>query len=45
MAVFRGERRGLFAGVPVFELEAAVAFYEGLFGRPADVAVTDNSVM
>src|ERR1700738_960740 len=35
----------LFAGVPVRDFEAALAWYTRLFGRPADVTVTDDEVM
>lgn len=35
----------LFAGVAVAEFQRAVAWYERLFGRPADVVVADNEVM
>ena len=32
----------LFSGVPVADLATAVGWYEGLFGRPADVIVNDD---
>jgi len=34
-----------FTGVPVSELAAGLDFYGRLFGRPADVVVTDDEVM
>jgi predicted enzyme related to lactoylglutathione lyase len=37
--------RLLFAGVAVSDLEGGVAWYEALFGRPADVVVNDKEVM
>jgi predicted enzyme related to lactoylglutathione lyase len=35
----------LFAGVPVADFEAARAWYERLFGRPADVVPHETEVM
>jgi len=35
----------LFAGVPVADLEAAIAWYSGLLGRPADIVPHDDEVM
>lgn len=35
----------LFAGVPVADFESALEWYTRLFGRPADVTVTENEVM
>ncbi len=35
----------LFAGVPVADLAAAMPWYEGLFGRRADVVANDDEVM
>ena len=35
----------LFAGVPVRDFEAALAWYTRLFGRPADITVTNDEVM
>jgi predicted enzyme related to lactoylglutathione lyase len=35
----------LFAGVAVANFDAAVAWYNRLFGRPADVVVKDDEVM
>ncbi|HEY5359649.1 MAG TPA: hypothetical protein VIJ82_18535 [Streptosporangiaceae bacterium] len=35
----------LFAGVAVADFGAAVGWYGRVFGRPADVVVTDNEVM
>ncbi|HEX6919276.1 MAG TPA: VOC family protein [Actinomycetes bacterium] len=35
----------LFAGVPVADFAAAVAWYGRLFGRPADVVVAEAEVM
>jgi predicted enzyme related to lactoylglutathione lyase len=35
----------LFAGCSVGELAVAVEWYEGLFGRPPDIAVNDDEVM
>ena len=35
----------LFAGVPVSDFRAAKAWYEGFFGRPADVVAHDEEVM
>ncbi len=37
--------RVLFAGVPVSDIEIAGAWYEGLFGRPPDVASNPCEVM
>jgi predicted enzyme related to lactoylglutathione lyase len=39
------EVRVLFAGVPVADIESAAAFYERIFGRPADVVSNPNEVM
>ncbi len=36
---------GLFAGVAVADLGAAVAWYGRLFGRPPDIVVNENEVM
>ncbi len=35
----------LFAAVPVDNFDSGVAWYTRLFGRPADVVVTDDEVM
>ncbi len=35
----------LFAGIPVSDFPAAQAWYEGFFGRPADVVAHDEEVM
>jgi predicted enzyme related to lactoylglutathione lyase len=35
----------LFAGVPVADFDAAVAWYARLFGRSADIVVKDDEVM
>jgi predicted enzyme related to lactoylglutathione lyase len=35
----------LFAAVTVADLDAAVAWYSRLFGRPADIVPNDNEVM
>jgi predicted enzyme related to lactoylglutathione lyase len=35
----------LFASVPVADLQAAMPWYERVFGRPADLVPTDNEVM
>ena len=35
----------LFAAVTVADLDAAVAWYARLFGRPADIVPNDNEVM
>jgi predicted enzyme related to lactoylglutathione lyase len=35
----------LFAGVPVRRFESAVDWYSRVFGRPADIVVTDDEVM
>jgi predicted enzyme related to lactoylglutathione lyase len=35
----------LFAGIPVADLDAAVAWYARLFGRPADIVVNADEVM
>lgn len=35
----------LFAGAPVGDFEAAVAWYSSLFGRAADVPVAEDEVM
>jgi predicted enzyme related to lactoylglutathione lyase len=35
----------LFASVPVADLQAAIGWYEQLFGRPADIVPNQNEVM
>ena len=35
----------MFAGVPVADLDGAVAWYTRLLGRPADIVPNDNEVM
>ena len=35
----------VFAGIPVADYDAALAWYERLLGRPPDVIVTDNEAM
>jgi predicted enzyme related to lactoylglutathione lyase len=35
----------VFAGIPVADYEATLAWYERLLGRPPDVIVTDNEAM
>ena len=35
----------LFASVPVADLEAAVPWYEKIFGRPPDIQPNENEVM
>ena len=35
----------IFAGIPVADYDAALAWYERLLGRRADVIVTDNEAM
>lgn len=35
----------LFAGIAVADFDAALAWYEQLFGRPADLLVRDDEVM
>jgi predicted enzyme related to lactoylglutathione lyase len=35
----------VFAGVAVTNFPDAISWYDGLFGRPADVVVTDDEVM
>jgi predicted enzyme related to lactoylglutathione lyase len=35
----------IFAGIPVADYDAALAWYERLLGRPPDVIVTDNEAM
>lgn len=35
----------LFAAIPVADFEAAIPWYERVFGRPADIVVNENEVM
>jgi catechol 2,3-dioxygenase-like lactoylglutathione lyase family enzyme len=35
----------VFAGIPVADYDAALAWYERLLGRPPDVIVTDKEAM
>jgi predicted enzyme related to lactoylglutathione lyase len=35
----------VFAGIPVSDFEFALAFYERLFARPADIVAKDDEVM
>jgi len=35
----------LFVGIPVADFPTAVAWYERLWGRPADIVVNDDEVM
>jgi predicted enzyme related to lactoylglutathione lyase len=35
----------LFASVPVTDLDAAMGWYERIFGRPADIVPNENEVM
>jgi predicted enzyme related to lactoylglutathione lyase len=35
----------LFAGIPVADFDAALPWYEGVFGRRADIVVNPNEVM
>ena len=35
----------LFASVPVADLQAAMSWYEQVFGRPADIVPNENEVM
>jgi catechol 2,3-dioxygenase-like lactoylglutathione lyase family enzyme len=35
----------VFAGIPVADYDAALAWYERLLGRPPDVIVRDNEAM